>query len=89
MYLKNTRIRSTINLKQLCDQYFDLKRNKNKAQDSEYDSNLAAKVAICVEVEKAAADGNSELSKLSDYKKICGHWICAPLQICRRFSQDL
>ena len=55
--------------KATCDQYFDLKRNETKAQDSEYDSNLAAKVAICVEVEKAAADGNSELSKLSDYKK--------------------
>ena len=55
--------------KATCDQYFDLKRNETKAQDSEYDANLAAKVAICEEVEKATLEGNSELSKLSDYKK--------------------
>ncbi|MCA0364999.1 MAG: DUF349 domain-containing protein [Bacteroidetes bacterium] len=55
--------------KATCDQYFDLKRNETKAQDSEYDANLAAKIAICEEVERATSEGNSELSKLSEYKK--------------------
>ncbi len=55
--------------KATCDQYFELKRNETKAQDSEYDANLAAKIAICEEVERATSEGNSELSKLSEYKK--------------------
>jgi Domain of Unknown Function (DUF349) len=60
------------NFKATCDQYFDLKRNENKAQDDEFAANLAKKEAICVEIEKMAAAGSSELGKLTDYKKEFG-----------------
>lgn len=58
--------------KATCDQYFDLKRNENKAQDEEFIQNLVKKVAICVEIETLASSGSGEMSKLSEYKKTFG-----------------
>lgn len=55
--------------KATCDAYFNKKRDENKAQDSEYDKNLAEKVAICEEIEKHVAAGDTDLSKLAEYKK--------------------
>lgn len=55
--------------KATCDAYFNKKRDENKAQDSEYDRNLTEKVAICEEIEKQVAAGDTDLGKLSEYKK--------------------
>ncbi len=55
--------------KSICDTYFNHKRDESKAQDSEYDKNLAAKVAICEEIEKLVKEGETNLNLLSDFKK--------------------
>lgn len=55
--------------KAACDSYFNHKRDENKAQDSEYDRNLAEKTAICSEIEKLVEAGDTDLTKLSDFKK--------------------
>jgi hypothetical protein len=55
--------------KATCDQYFDLKRNENKAQDQEFAQNLSQKVAILEEIEKLNQAGNGDLEKLSEFKK--------------------
>ncbi len=58
--------------KSTCDAYFNSKREESKAQDSEYDNNLAQKVAICVEIEKLVEGGDTDLAKLPDFKKRFG-----------------
>lgn len=55
--------------KSVCDTYFNNKRDESKAQDSEYDKNLAAKVAICEEIEKLVAGGETNLNRLPEFKK--------------------
>lgn len=55
--------------KSVCDTYFNNKRDESKAQDSEYDKNLAAKTAICAEIEKLVAEGETNLNRLSEFKK--------------------
>lgn len=55
--------------KAVCDTYFNNKRDESKAQDSEYDKNLAAKTAICEEIEKLVAEGETNLSRLPEFKK--------------------
>ncbi len=52
-----------------CDTYFNLKRNEGNAQNAEFDKNLIAKNAICDEIEKAVAAGNTDFGKLAEYKK--------------------
>ena len=55
--------------KTVCDAYFNHKRDESKAQDSEYDNNLAAKVAVCAEIEKLVAEGETDLNRLPEFKK--------------------
>jgi len=55
--------------KSVCDTYFNHKRDESKAQDSEYDKNLAAKTAICEEIEKLVAEGETNLNRLPEFKK--------------------
>jgi hypothetical protein len=55
--------------KGICDTYFNNKREESKSQDSEYDKNLEAKTAICVEIEKFVEAGDTDLSKLPEFKK--------------------
>lgn len=55
--------------KTVCDTYFNNKRDESKVQDSEYDRNLAAKTAICEEIEKLVAGGETNLNRLPDFKK--------------------
>lgn len=55
--------------KSVCDTYFNNKRDESKVQDSEYDRNLAAKTAICEEIEKLVAGGETNLNRLPDFKK--------------------
>lgn len=55
--------------KSVCDAYFNHKRDESKAQDSEYDKNLAAKTAICEEIEKLVAEGETNLNRLPEFKK--------------------
>ncbi len=55
--------------KGICDTYFNNKREESKSQDSEYDKNLEAKTAICVEIEKLVEAGDTDLSKLPEFKK--------------------
>lgn len=58
--------------KSTCDAYFNSKREESKAQDSEYDNNLAKKVDICEEIEKLVEGGDTDLAKLPDFKKRFG-----------------
>lgn len=55
--------------KSVCDTYFNNKRDESKVQDSEYDKNLAAKTAICEEIEKLVAAGETNLTRLPEFKK--------------------
>lgn len=55
--------------KSLCDSYFDKKREENKAQDSEYDKNLADKLAVIENIEKLVQNGETDLSLLAGFKK--------------------
>jgi hypothetical protein len=55
--------------KGICDTYFNNKREESKSQDSEYDKNLEAKTAICVEIEKLVEAGDTDLSRLPEFKK--------------------
>lgn len=55
--------------KAACDQYFNLKRDENKAIDAEFDNNLKAKNGVCDEIEKAIAAGNVDFNKLNEFKK--------------------
>ncbi|WP_367915377.1 DUF349 domain-containing protein [Leadbetterella sp. DM7] len=55
--------------KSVCDTYFNHKRDESKAQDSEYDKNLAAKIAICEEIDKLVAGGETNLNRLPEFKK--------------------
>jgi len=55
--------------KAACDTYFNNKRDESKVQDSEYDKNLAAKTAICEEIEKLVSEGETNLGRLPEFKK--------------------
>lgn len=55
--------------KATCDTYFNKKRDESKTQDSEYDKNLEAKTAICVEIESLVESGETDLGKLAEFKK--------------------
>lgn len=55
--------------KKTCDSFFDAKRIENKEQDNEQVNNLEAKKALCIEIEQLVSQGNTDLTKLQDYKK--------------------
>ncbi|MFN8355870.1 MAG: DUF349 domain-containing protein [Spirosomataceae bacterium] len=54
--------------KKACDAYFDRKRNKNQEVERQYNDNLAQKVALCEAIEKTAAAGEADVTKLAEFK---------------------
>ncbi len=50
--------------KAACDTFFERKRESNKEQETEFQNNLEAKEAICEQIEKLAAEGDSDTEKL-------------------------
>ena len=56
--------------KKACDEYFQLKRNKNEQVEKEFEDNLAAKKALCGQIEQAAANAEgTSLDALNAFKK--------------------
>ena len=54
--------------KKACDTFFDGKRAKGNAIEAEYEENLKQKIAICEEIEALAKSGDTQLSKLAEFK---------------------
>ncbi|WP_128546725.1 DUF349 domain-containing protein [Larkinella soli] len=55
--------------KAACDAFFNKKRARNQEVEKEFEDNLARKVALCEQIEGAAAGGNADLALLNDFKK--------------------
>jgi hypothetical protein len=55
--------------KKACDDFFAMKRTANSGQAKEHEENLKAKEAICVAIEEEVKAGNTDLTKLAEYKK--------------------
>ncbi len=54
--------------KKACDAYFNQKRSKNNAIETEFLDNLAKKNDLCSRMEAAAVSGETNLMKLNDFK---------------------
>ncbi len=54
--------------KKACDAYFDQKRNKNLATETEFLDNLAKKNDLCSRIEAAAISGETSMETLNGFK---------------------
>ena len=54
--------------KAACDAFFSKKRSKNQETEREFENNLAQKIALIEQIE-AAANANTDLSQLNEFKK--------------------